>query len=257
MKRMSLMALCMALLWALAACQGGEALPDASRSSESLASNSAANGKLQSTAMALVLNQTEYVLYQNIFYNDMAEEYVGKTSTKEGILTRMYDAFADRTRCYVWGYSDATKCCDWQWEFLCQDPDSLPANGSLVRMTGVLTRDEQALDKLWFTEASVELKQAFVPEACDIDMTTMGPTLELVQLLNMQYQPERFSGKSLRLYGRVLSPTEIQHPYADNAWVQPFETQAEVPAIGSMVILTGLWKGDKVQAQQVEPMPDD
>ncbi len=254
MKKLVLMLLCLSLLLALAACQGSETASDGGQSPAQSGNTAASASNTPATAdtMPTVLNQTEYILYQNIFFNNMADDYVGKTATKEGTLARVQDAFNGRTRYYVWGYMDATKCCDWQWEFVPQDPDSLPPSGSLVKMTGTLTRDDAALDKLWFTDTKLELETAFTPETCDVDMTTMNATLERVQLLNMQYKPESFTGKTLRIYGRVLNPTEIQHPYYDNAWTQPFETAAEVPAIGTMVILNGTWKGDTIQANGVE-----
>lgn len=261
MKKLVLMLLCLSLLLALAACQGSETASDGGQAPAQTAGTSAApantsaapaNTPATADTMPTVLDQTEYILYQNIFFNDMANDYVGKTATKEGTLARVQDAFNGRTRYYVWGYMDATKCCDWQWEFVPQDPDSLPPSGSLVKMTGTLTRDDAALDKLWFTDTKVELETAFTPETCDVDMTTMNATLERVQLLNMQYKPESFAGKSLRLYGRILNPTEIQHPYYDNAWIQPFETSAAVPAIGTMVILSGTWEGSTIQANGVE-----
>jgi hypothetical protein len=254
MKKLVLMLLSLSLLLSLVACQGSETASDSGQSptqSGNTAAN-ASNTPAVADTMPTVLNQTEYILYQNIFFNDMADDYVGKTVTKEGTLARVHDAFNNRTRYYVWGYMDATKCCDWQWEFVPQDPDSLPASGSLVKMTGTLTRDAAALDKLWFTDTKVELETAFTPETCDVDMTTMDATLERVQLLNMQYKPDAFAGKTLRLYGRVMNPTTVQHPYYDNAWTQPFAAQAEVPAIGTMVILTGTWQGDTVQAERVE-----
>ncbi|MBO4418529.1 MAG: hypothetical protein J5789_01695 [Oscillospiraceae bacterium] len=258
MKKLVLMLLCFSLLLSFAACTGKE---NATGSGQTPANDTAADtgdnpGTTATDTMPTVLNQTEYILYQNIFYNDMADDYVGKTVTKEGTLARLYDAFSGRTRYYVWGYMDATKCCDWQWEFVPKDPDSLPANGSLIKMTGTLTRDESALDKLWFTDTTVELETSFSPEPCDVDMTTMDSTLERVQLLNMQYKPDVFAGKTLRVYGRVLNPTTIQHPYYDNAWTQAFAAQAEIPANGTMVILTGTWQGDTVQADRVEPTPD-
>ena len=203
--------------------------------------------------MPTVLNQDEYVLYQNIFFKDRADEYLGKSRSVEGTLARLYDAFSQKTRYYVWGYMDATKCCDWQWEFVPQDPDSLPANGSLVKMTGVVTRDDAALDKIWFTDARVELQQVYEPEPCDVDMTVMSATLERVQLLNMQYKPEAFAGKSLRIYGRVYGLDAIQHPYYDNAWTQKLEAKEELPAIGTMVIVAGSWQGDKIRAERTEP----
>ena len=207
-------------------------------------------------AMPTMLNQTEYVLYQNIFTNKQADNYVGKTVTKEGTYTRLYDAFSQKYRYYVWGYNDATKCCDWQWEFVPADPDTLPPVGSLVKMTGTLTRDEAALDKPWFVDTSLELKQEYKPSSCEVDMTTMDATLERVQLLNMQRKPEAFAGKTLRIYGRVMNLTTIQHPYYDNAWTQAFRTEAEVPATGTMVILVGTWQGDTIQAGKVESTKD-
>ena len=261
MKKLTTLVLCLALLLSLAACQGTE---QSSEPAQTPQKTTAANpGAAQDTepgsapaatadVMPTVLNQTEYVLYQNIFFNEMADDYVGQKAVKEGTLARVYDAFNDCTRYYVWGYMDATKCCDWQWEFVPADPASLPASGSLVKMTGTLTRDDAALDKLWFTDTTLELETAFQPEACDVDMTTMNATLERVQLLNVQYKPDAFAGKSLRFYGRVLNPTTIQHPYYDNAWTQAFETSASVPAIGTMVILSGTWENNTVRADRVE-----
>lgn len=265
MKKLTMLVLCLALLLSLAACQGTE---QSSEPAQTPQKTTAANpGAAQDTepgsapavtadVMPTVLNQTEYVLYQNIFFNDMADDYVGQKAVKEGTLARVYDAFNDCTRYYVWGYMDATKCCDWQWEFVPADPASLPASGSLVKMTGTLTRDDAALDKLWFTDTTLELETAFQPEACDVDMTTMNATLERVQLLNVQYKPDAFAGKSLRFYGRVLNPTTVQHPYYDNAWTQAFETSASVPAIGTMVILSGTWENNTVRADRVEETSD-
>lgn len=261
MKKLFLLMLCFVMACSLSACNGSNAPTDADAKRPNDTGGTGKIVRADSTpavadTMPTVLDQNEYVLYQNIFFNGMAEEYLGKTAVKEGTLARLHDA-SGRTRYYVWGYMDATKCCDWQWEFVPADPDSLPANGSLIKLTGTLTRDEAALDDLWFTNTTVELETAFTPEACDVDMTTMNATLERVQLLHMQYKPDVFAGKSMRVYGRVLNPTTIQHPFYDNAWTQPFETTQQVPAIGTMVILTGTWQGSTVQADRVEETSDD
>ena len=245
MKRLIALLLAALLLLSLAACKSSENPADGGSGEPGVADT-----------LPTVLNQTEYVLYQNIFLNGQADDYVGKTVTKVGTFTRLYDAFNQKYRYYVWGYMDATKCCDWQWEFVPADPNNLPANGSLVKMTGTLTRDDAALDKLWFTNVTLEVKQSYEPANCEVDMTTMDSTLERVQLLNMQYIPEAFTGKTLRIYGRVLNPTTIQHPYYDKAWTQTFTTQAEVPANGTMVILTGTWQGTTIQAGRVEGTSD-
>ena len=249
MKRLLTLLLVLTLLFALAACKDSEDPPVTEGSGVPIEPRTV-------TTLPTVLNQTEYVLYQNIFFNDMADSYVGKTVTKEGTYTRLYDAFSQKYRYYVWGYMDATKCCDWQWEFVPADPETLPPIGSLVKMTGTLARDDAALDKLWFVDTSVEVETTFSPKNCEVDMTTMDATLERVQLLNMQYKPDAFAGKTLRIYGRVLNTTIIQHPYYDNAWTQDFATEAEVPAIGTMVILTGTWQGNTIQAGRVEGTSD-
>ena len=80
----------------------------------------------------------------------------------------------------------------------------------------------------------------------------MSATLERVQLLHMQYKPEAFQGQSLRLYGRILHPNTVQHPYYDNAWTQDFQGLEESPAIGTMVILSGTWQNGVVQADALE-----
>ena len=209
------------------------------------------------SGMPTVLNQDEYVLYQNIFFNDQADDYLGKSRSVEGTLARVQDAFSQKTRYYVWGYMDSTKCCDWQWEFVPADPDSLPASGSLVKLTGTLTRDEAALDKIWFTDAKLELKKAWEPQPCDVDLTVMDATLERVQLLNMQYKPDYFQGKSLRIYGRVYSLDAIQHPYYDNAWTQKLSGKTdELPAIGTMVIVSGVWSDTSIQTESIEATSD-
>ena len=211
---------------------------------------------IQFPNMTAVLDTKEYVLYQNIFFNGAADDYVEKTATKEGTLVRLYDAFIENYRYYVWGYNDATKCCDWQWEFVPSDPDSLPGNGSLVKITGTLRRDDAALDQYWFTNTSLEVIEERKDSIYNVDMTVMNATLERVQLVNMQKKPGSFTGKTLRIYGRVQNSTTIQHPYYDNVWTLEFKTDAEVPAIGTMVILTGSWQGNIIQVGKVESTGD-
>lgn len=203
---------------------------------------SSGSSEAQSDKVPTIISQTEYVLYQNIFFNQQAEEYTGKASTKEGTFVRLEDRFNNVTRYYVWGYYDNTKCCDWQWEFVPKDPASLPANGSLVKMTGTFVHSEDALDKYWFTDADVEVKTAYTGPTADVDMCAMSATLERVQLINMQAYKDDFAGKSLRAFGRILQPAVLQHPYYDNVWTQSFETADSVPAIGTVVIVKGTWR---------------
>ena len=212
--------------------------------------------RTQSDKVPTVLSQTEYVLYQNIFFNKLADDFLGKKAVKEGTFVRLEDRFNNVTRYYVWGYYDNTKCCDWQWEFVPKDPDSLPANGSMVKMTGTLTRDEAALDKLWFTDAEVELEILYNGPTADADLCAMSATLERVQLINMQRYAADFEGKSVRLYGRVLDTASIQHPYYDSVWKQGFETSDQVPAIGTEVIVSGTWTGGSITEAGVKETKD-
>lgn len=193
-----------------------------------------------------VMDTNEYLLYQNIFYNDMAGDYVGKKVTKTGIFTSIYDAFNNRTRYYVWGYYDNTKCCDWQWELVINDTSNLPPCGSLVEVKGKMRQSDDALDGYWFEGVSIKTKQEYIGNGCDVEMTTMSATLERVQLINMQSFPDQFEGQTVSLYGRVYSPTSVQHPYYDNAWIQNFTTGDAVPAVGTEVIVCGTYSNGNV-----------
>ena len=251
MKKLLALLLMLLSLLALAACNG-------EKSPESTSASGTADQASASTAggMPTVLNQTEYVVYQNVFFNQQADDSLGKTRSVEGTLARVQDAFSEKTRYYVWGYMDATKCCDWQWEFVPADPDSLPPSGSLVKLSGKLARDDAALDKIWMVDTKLELETSYTPAACDVDMTTMDATLERVQLQNMQYKPDYFQGKALRLYGRVYQLDTVQHPYYDGAWTQRVVTEKALPAVGTMVVIDGVWKDGDIHAETVTPSAD-
>lgn len=254
MKKLLALLLCVLTLLSLTACKG-EKDPESAPASPASGREPGESGTAPAAdEMPTVLNQMEYAVYQNVFFNKQADDYLGKARTVEGTLARVRDAFSDKTRYYVWGYMDATKCCDWQWEFVPEDPESLPPSGSLVRLSGTMTRDEAALDKIWFTDPELELKTRYEPADCDVDMTTMSATLERVQLLNMQYKPDYFQGKSLQLYGRVFQLDSIQHPYYDNTWTQKLSGGTEaLPPIGTMVVVSGVWKDGLIQASGTEP----
>ena len=214
--------------------------------------------------MVSVLDQNEYTIYQNVFFNDQADDYLGKKETKLGTLTRLIDPISGQTHYYIWGYMDATKCCDWQWEIVPKDPDALPPSGTLVNVTGTLVRDDAAIDKIRIIDAEVSTEKAVSaddPAPCDVDTTTMNATLERVQIgrmlyymVNMQH-PGAYDGQSIRFYGRVSGLNTVQHPYYDNAWTQTLLGDQTLPAIGTMVIVTGVWEGSDIRALRVEPTP--
>lgn len=196
--------------------------------------------------MPTMLNTAEYVLYQNIFYNEAAGDYVGEKQTKTGTFTVLNDSYNGCTRYYVWGYNDATKCCDWQWEFVPADAASLPAPGSLVDVTGTFAGSEEALDGYWLENAEVKVKTAFEGPACELPLYTMDDTLERVQILNISAFPENYEGKTIRAYGRIASPTTFEDPYYDGSWNAPFESGDKLPAIGTIVLLDGVCKGGTI-----------
>ena len=237
MKRIFAMLLVSLLVFSLVGCQsgGGET-----------ASNGAASEYSTTTTLPTVLDTMEYTLYTNIFYNGTGDEYLGQTITKTGTFATIHDSFNGVTRYYVWGYLDETKCCDWQWEFVPQEGVELPANGSLVKMTGVFAKDEAALDGYWFVDATVTVQKGYQGPDVYVDMGTMSATLERVQLINMQYYPEDYAGQTARLYARVASLDSLEHPYYDGAWQQQIAAEGTLPAIGTLVIATGIWSSDAI-----------
>ena len=192
--------------------------------------------------MPVVFNPGEYALYTNIFYNDQGSDYDGKEVTKIGTFTSLQDRYNDVTRYYVWGYSDQTKCCDWQWELNLTDTGNLPSNGAQVEVKGIFSSHDAALDGYWIESPSISVKQEYHGPDCDVDMTTMSATLERVQLANMGNFMSDFEGQSVYAYGRVYSPTSIEHPYYDGVWVQDFESADTTPAIGTLVIVSGTFR---------------
>ena len=251
MKKLILILLVCLTLCALCACKstdGGNA-PDAPQSSDT-----PQTPKSPETASELrtVLNQTEYILYMNVFQNDQGQDFLGKTITKEGTFATVQDAFSQKLRYYVWGYNDATKCCDWQWEFVPAEGQELPSNGSFVKMTGTFGQSDEALDGYWFTDATLELETSYKGPDCDVDMTCMSGTLERVQLFNMQYKSEYFEGKTACAYGRIKKPGTFQDPYYDGSWSQDFIAGNSELNVGTMAVISGTFRGGVFEDCTVE-----
>ena len=190
----------------------------------------------------VILNQAEYLLYQNVFYNEYGPQYEGQEVIKRGVLGKIQDAFSNRARYYVWGYLDNTMCCDWQWEIVPRDEKSLPPVGSLVTAKGIFRADESALDGYWITDAAVEAETEYTGVQEEMNMLAMSCTLERVQMFNILYRPEAFEGKPFIAYGRIAAVDTLEDPYYNGSWRIPFTAKAECPAIGTMVILQGTVK---------------
>ena len=192
-----------------------------------------------SSSMPIVVNTAEYTLYQNIFFNDQKADYAGKEAVKEGTFATLQDAFHNVTRYYVWGYNDQTKCCDWQWELKLDDTTDLPTNGSLVKVSGVYEENESALDKFWIIHPQITVEKTFAGRDCDIDMQSMDNTLERVQSINIVQNKENFEGKTVCCYGRIQNESTLKDPYYDNSWTIGIAGNYEVPAFGTVVLVSG------------------
>ena len=211
------------------------------------------SGAATTDQVPAILNQAEYVLYQNIFVNGYASQYVNKETTKQGVFTKIWDAYSSMERYYVWGYLDNTRCCDWQWEFKPTDTKSLPAPGSIVLVTGNFVYDENALDDYWIANPQVETLSVYGGPACELNMYTMSDTLERVQVLNIMGHPEAFEGKQFSAYGRVASQTLLEDPYYDGSWQVDFTAEgATIPAFGTTVLLRGTVRSGVLAASSLQ-----
>jgi len=203
-------------------------------------SAASAGGEKTAAEVPVVLNQAEYLLYQNIFYNNYGSQYTGQPVTKNGVFTVLQDAYSNVTRYYVWGFLDNTRCCDWQWEIVPRDTKNLPAPGSLVTVSGAFMADEKALDGYWIADAQIQTVISFTGESAELNMRTMSDTLERVQVINIANKPESFEGKTFTAYGRVAGPGILEDPYYDGSWQILYQGQTTASmAIGTMINLSG------------------
>ena len=225
-KKILALALLTALLFAMTAC------------SSNTSATQTDTGKKTTATVPVILNQTEYTLYQNIFYNGYADSSTGPV-TKKGIYAVIQDAYNNVTRHYVWGYLDNTLCCDWQWEFVPVEGTQLPTPGSEIQVTGNFEKDDNALDKYWIQNAIVTTETEYTGETAEVSMLTMSDTLERVQMLNVMNRKEGFEGKSFTAYGRIAATDTLEDPYYNGSWTISFQTDKEVPATGTIVRLRG------------------
>ncbi len=201
-----------------------------------------------------VYSQDEYIIYQNVFYGDYASQLLGKEVSKQGVLAEIYDAFSKRTRWYVWGYYDQTKCCDWQWEIVPKNKKDIPANGSLVTVKGTFSAGEDALDGYWITDASFITDALYVGETADLNMMVMSCTLQRVQMYNIIYIPDAFKEKTCTAYGRIAGPGVLEDPYYNGSWHMNILWTGETPAIGKAVNIQGVIKDGEIQVSNMELM---
>ena len=205
---------------------------------------------LSSCGNGKVIDASQYALYLNVYGTDGAK-YAGLEHEAEGIFAVVYDNYNNRDRYYVWGYSDNTLCCDWQWEFTPKDPASLPEIGSRIKVKGTLSKSSVALDGMWMFEAEVKTVSSFGGADGKYDTTTMSPTLTRVQLQNFFGHPAKHNGDEIVVYGRVASGNMLQHPYYDGDWMIPLEYDGKLPSIGKYVTVKGTFRGDSISEARI------
>ena len=215
---------------------------------------SAPSGPTETATMPEVFSQDEYMLYQNVFYGDYGPDAAGKPVEKQGVLAILHDAFNQRERYYVWGYYDKTKCCDWQWEFVPEDPASLPAPGSLITVTGTFAAAEDALDGYWIEGAKTSAEKIFTGAGAELNMAVMSCTLERVQMYNILYKSEDFEGKSFTAYGRLAADSMLQDPYYDGSWQIGYRWDGKIPGLELLCAMSGQVQGGTLSVQSLESM---
>ena len=245
MKKVLSLILVLIFVFSFAACSGTEGDTTTSPADALLS-----DGELN-TGMKEKFDQMEYASYIDLFYNGNGSEYEGKTFTKDGTFAILTDAFSDVTRYYVWGYADNTKCCDYQWEIVLDEGTAIPEPGSYVKVKGTMEKSEAALDGYRLTDVTLEVKESFTDAGFDLDMTTMSPTLVRVEVINMLNFPDKFSDMKIRVFGRALSLTEIQHPYYNESWSMHFTQADTTPATGEYILLEGTFSGGSVITEKL------
>ena len=261
MKKFTALCLVLVLLASLAACGGKKTGGDTTNPANSTDSANPdsqsvtdVNGKVIPSnvpegainGIRETFDPMEYTMYVNVFQDPSTKQFDGVDMTKVGTFAMLQDEWSGKTRYYVWGYNDATRCCDYQWEFVPADVNALPAPGSYIRVKGTMTYTEDqkagALDHYWLTDTEMKVLEEYPASKYDYDLTMMDATLTRVQLFSIQNYPEKFAGKTILIYGRALSPNSLQHPYYDGSWNLDFKTDKagnKSPAIGQYLVLGG------------------
>lgn len=240
MKKYIALILCLSVFLSLCACGGNENETTPDGQTNPTADAVLSDGELD-TGMKEKFDQMEYSAYVDLFYNDNGASYEGKNFKKDGTFAILKDAYNDTVRYYVWGYADNTKCCDYQWEFVLPEGASVPEPGSYIKVSGTMTKSEQALDGYWLENVSLEVTDEFRNAGFDMDLTTMSPTLVRVQIINLLQHKDKFADITLRLFGRALTPETIQHPYYNESWQVHFTQTETSPAIGDYILIEGTY----------------
>ena len=85
-------------------------------------------------------------------------------------------------------------------------------------------------------------------------MRSLSCTLERVQMLNVIYRKESFEGARFLAYVRIASSGSLEDPYYDNSWEIDMIWDGEVPAIGTLVEVSGTIRDGKLAVESINEM---
>ena len=85
-------------------------------------------------------------------------------------------------------------------------------------------------------------------------MRSMSCTLERVQMLNVIYRQDSFENDGFLAYGRIASAGALEDPYYDNSWQIELIWDGEVPAIGTLVEVSGTISEGKLVVESISEM---
>ena len=161
--------------------------------------------------------------------------------TKQGIYTRFFDKLTQKTRHFIWGYTDETKTSDWQWEFTPENEEELPFPGSTIEITGVLTEDFEALSGYGFQDVTVRTIKKYTQRAiADIDMNTMSNTIQHLQISNILHYASDYESLVLCVRAKFGESGTLLSP-DDSGWELPYRCEGTVtaPPSGTVALVLG------------------
>ena len=184
-------------------------------------------------------NAAEDSAYHDLFFDKNYDDYKNKEFEKQGTFAKIYDAYNDVERYYVWGWGSTAKDCCYQWEFVMPSGAKIPSPGSYITVKGTMTESESALDGYWLTDISLSTEEEFNGSSADYDLAVMSPTLARVQLINMLQKSDEFMNVSIRIIGRTQGENTIIPAYTADGWALHFTPARDHIDDGSLVIIEG------------------
>lgn len=267
MKKSILILLAIALVFSFSSCKNddsGNTVTDehghvVTTSSESGSGAHTHNpeGPALSYADKLPLNYTEYadedefVKYDDMFIKKNFQSYENKSLTVTGIFCVLKNTNTDALHYFVWGYKDTAKTSCYQWEIVLPEGVEAPAAGSLVEVSGTMTKEAGSIDSYRLTDTSLTVKEEATPSGFELDFLTLSPTLRRVQLQYIVLYANKEASYTARAGGKALSENTLgdTDPILNSDWSVHFTASKDHLDADSQVVVEGNLK--------VEPHTDE